>query len=901
MADPLTRTRFSDAAARQFREAIADAGGVEVFAVGSLDADGRVVEVEVHCRGSRNAVPVLLRKPTPGQVVIHNHPSGVLEASDADMHLAGVYGDDGVGMVITDNAVARALWVVEPHGARKRVEVPDAAVRAFFDQALPAVLPGWEPRPGQAEMALAVLDALQAGRPQAPVVAALEAGTGTGKSLAYLAPAALWAQANEGRVAIATYTIALQGQLAASDLPLLARAGLDVPWAVLQGRGNYVCRRRLEEAIADLDEELAEGEGEGEGEGAGEPALDEAEVVAIRQIAAWAAAATRGSRSELGVPVPEGAWDRIRSDHDQTLRARCPHYGRCFYYEARRDAARARIVVVNQHLLLADLLVKRQTGGDGILPRFDRVIIDEAHHLEDAATSLMGSELTAPGVTRALAPLLPRKRRRGAGALARVSRHYADALDATDAAKVRTRVDTLNNSLQVLRGMVPDELEALQWALEEGAADPQAPADSGSDDKALRVTQAVRQSPLWTERMAPSIQDLAARLDQANGELARLELALQALPEETLLARPQPLLDLRRARGRLAEKASVAAALVAEDPERVQWIARSRSRRGPPRAMLASAPVEVGPALRTQLFEAMETTVLTSATLTVNGRFDHLLGRLGAIAPEPADPSPTAAHDRQQVADASPGLALREAVFPSPFDYATQALLALPRDFPAPDDRRFMPWARRFVAQAIAASGGGAFVLCTSHAMVADLHAATRAALGDRLLLLRQGEGGQRHLLQRFAARQDAVLFGTDTFWEGVSVAGAALRLVIIPRLPFRVPSEPVQQARHERIAAQGQDPFRAFSLPQAVLRLRQGFGRLVRTRTDRGAVVLLDRRVHERWYGRVFLSSLPPARRVNAPSRAVLEHLRAFYADLPAATVQADAREPDPPPVEDP
>jgi len=845
VADPLTRTRFTEPAAERLRAAIADAGGIEVFAVGELDAEGRVADIEVHCRGNRGAVPVLLRKPRPGQVVIHNHPSGVLQASEPDLHLAGVYGDDGVGMVITDNAVRRALWVVEPQAPRPRVVVDDALVRAFFDERLPAVVPGWEPRPGQADMAVAVLHALQEGRSGSPVVAALEAGTGTGKSLAYLVPAALWAEANDARVAIATYTIALQGQLASSDLPLLARAGLDLPWAVLQGRGNYVCRRRLEEALADLDEE-------GEGEDAPAAAVDAAEEAAIRAVAAWAADATRGSRSELGVPVPEGAWDRIRSDHDQTLRARCPHYGRCLYYEARRDAARARIAVVNQHLLLADLLVKKQTGGDGILPRFDHVIIDEAHHLEDAATGLLASELSELALTRAIAPLLPRRRGRRPGALGRIDQHYAPALDPQEGAALRQQTDAATSGLQVLRDMIGDELEALRWALDE---------EGPSRGQALRVTAALRNQPLWTERMGPAIIDLAQRLEASSALLVAIEQRLQDLPEDVLLKRPQPLLDLRRTRSRLAEKASVAAALCQDDDDRVQWIAAGKGRRGSGSARLAAAPIEVGPTLRSHLFEALETTVLTSATLTVHGSFEHLLGRLGAAA------------------DVDQALALRQAVFPSPFDYATQAILGLPRDFPPPDDPRFAAWSRRFVVRALQASGGGAFVLCTSHAMVADLHTAATEALGDSLLLLRQGQAGQRHLLRRFRQRHDAVLFGTDTFWEGVSVAGQALRLVIIPRLPFRVPTEPVQQARYERLQARGLDPFRAFALPQAVLRLRQGFGRLIRTRTDRGAVVVLDRRVHERWYGRIFLSSLPPARRITGPARAVLEELERFFA----------------------
>ena len=261
-------------------------------------------------------------------------------------------------------------------------------------------------------------------------------------------------------------------------------------------------------------------------------------------------------------------------------------------------------------------------------------------------------------------------------------------------------------------------------------------------------------------------------------------------------------------------------------------MAASPPRRGQPRATLSTAPLEVGPTLRARVFESLEATVLTSATLSVHHRFDHLLGRLGLARSQPDDAFP-----ESSLAD----LDLRTGLFPSPFDYARQALLALPRDLPDPRDRRYLSWVSRFTEEAIKASGGGVFVLCTSHAMVDALHAAIAEALGTRLPLLRQGESGRSRLLDRFRGMQDAVLFGTDSFWEGVSVSGPALRLVLIPRLPFRVPTEPVQEARHEHLQQQGLDPFRAGALPQAVLRLRQGFGRLVRTRTDRGAVAILD------------------------------------------------------------
>ncbi|NOY26500.1 MAG: helicase [Oligoflexia bacterium] len=855
-------TRFTLPAARSFRAAIDDAGGVEVFAVGRLDAEGRVAEVEIHCRGNTTAVPALLRAPRPGEVVIHNHPSGVLQASQADLHLAGLYGEDGVGMVITDNAVETALWVVEP-SLRQRRDVDLDQVRAFFLHALPKVIPGWESRAGQVDMAIAVARALNDGRKERPVVAALEAGTGTGKSLAYLVPAALWAKANDSRIVIATYTINLQGQLAHSDLPMLARGGLDVRAAVLSGRGNYLCRRRLSDALAELDSSSEPG------------AEPDPHAATIRQAAAWAEHARRGARADLGFPMPEDVWDRIRSDHDQTLRARCPHFARCLYYEARRDAARAQVVVVNQHLLLADLVLKIQTGGDGILPRFDRAIIDEAHHLEDAATGLFSEKLTALAIRRAVAPLLSAKRRKGA--LQRAVDHYAEALDATAADRLRGRCHDAQAALELLGDDMKAGFESLAIDLFCG------------EDQSLRVTPDLRGTDRWRLHLAPAIDDAAQRLDDAASRLARIEQSLDELPEDRVLAHPQPLLDLRRARRRLLDKAAVASAMQAEDPDRVRWLAPVQARRGPKTATLATAPIDVGPTLRQRVFESLETTILTSATMSVYGRFDHILGRLGLEGSLEAS--------EQALQD----IEIRQATLPSPFHYEEQALLALPRDLPPPDDPRFGAWAGRFVAQAARASGGGVFVLCTSHALVATLHQAVRKDLGDSLPLLRQGELSRLRLLDRFRSLHNAVLFGTDSFWEGVSVPGAALRLVIIPRLPFRVPTEPVQQARHERLQAAGQDPFRAWSLPHAVLRLRQGFGRLIRTRSDRGAVAILDRRIHERWYGKVFLGSLPPAARATGPARAVLDRLRAFYAQSPGSADTLPARTSPPDSVEKP
>ncbi len=782
----MSTLRFTLPAAKALRDAISDAGGIEVFAVGDVDTRGAVSAIEVHARGTEDAVVALRSRPRAGQVVIHNHPSGDLRPSPPDMNLAGLFGEDGVGFIIVDNEVGRSNWVVEPH-KKRQVQVERSLLERFFADGLPSILPGWEARPGQVAMALRVADALDLG---GPVV--LEAGTGTGKSLAYLVPAALWALANDAKVVVSTYTLTLQGQLVTDDLPMLSRGIAEVGagvlrHAVLKGRSNYLCRRKL--AAAEPD-----------------PAID--------AIAAWAATSATGELSDLGFEVQEDIWERVESATDQTLRARCPHFNTCFYYQARRTAAAAHVIVVNHALLLSDLSIKRAKDGAGILPTFDRVIVDEAHHIEQAATSSSATRLSAVGIVRALAPVLGRPRR--PGALERIGLRWPLAADAAG--------EALQAASEV-RDLARMGFETLA----EGVNEP------------TRVRADPPQSAFFGE-LGDTLERVAARLG-----------AVQAAVEgqEVKVADAQPLLDLGRARRILEEAAQNARSFLSEDPEWCRYL-------DPGRASLAAAraPIDVAPILQDLLVERQFAAVLTSATLAVNGRADHFLGRTGL------------------------GEAAFE-MFPSPFNYAEQAILALPRDLPTPDAPGWLDAVSTVVIQALEASRGGAFVLCTSHEAVRQIGDRVADALGRRHAILRQGKGNKGRLLQHFREDRGAILLGTDSFWEGVSVRGDGLRLVIIPRLPFRVPTEPVAEARYERIRARGEDPFRTWSLPEAVLRLRQGFGRLIRSGTDRGAVLLLDRRVHEQWYGRLFLQSLPQARRVVGPSRLVIEQLHAFYSGM--------------------
>ena len=860
--------RFTPTAAAILRDAIREAGGVEVFAIGDVDAKGQVCDLVIHCRGTEDAVPALLQRPRAGQVVIHNHPSGNLRPSGADMNLASRYGEDGVGVVIVDSDCKRDNWVVEPH-RREAKTVDEAEVRAFFEERLPQLMPGYEPRPGQLDMALSVLAALNGGQ-----VAVLEAGTGTGKSLAYLVPAALWARANEAKVALATFTITLQAQLSGSDLPVLDRAGLGVRHAVIKGRSNYLCRRRLEEAAKHSPDDPV-----------------------IAAMVRWAETAGEGTRHDLAFPTTDEQWDEVRSDHDQTLRARCPHYDRCFYYKARRGAADAHLLVVNHALLLADLVVKHNTGGEGVLPVYDRLVLDEAHHLEDAATGLLRGEVTARAIRQAVRPLLPSKRR--PGALERLAARFGrdgSPLPPEDQVRFQAEVDMLSRMLGPLRDGATSWMEHIAHE-----ALPEA-------NTSLRITPAAEREALWQEQLRPVIEEATTALSRVSRRLSRMEELLGGVPPAVRFQEPQPVFALGRATRRLGEKAKLMGAFTEGDriegTPHVRWIERARlTQNAAPQAMLCAAPLDVGPLLRSRLFEPMKASVLTSATLTVGGQFSHYLGRHGlgppagtpqprVSVPDDVDPMeamlaglptvPGDAFDPEAEHPAGGYPPVETATYPSPFDYARQALLALPKDGPPPGHPDYEDYACRATAAALYVAGGGAFVLCTSYRMISVLHARAREILGEDALLLRQGEMGRSRLLERFRDAGNAILFGTDSFWEGVSVKGRALRLVVIPKLPFRVPTEPVQQARYEQMEQRGQDPFRHYALPQAVLRLRQGVGRLVRTTTDRGVVMILDRRVHERWYGRTFVHSLPPMQRRTGPTRRLLQEMRRFYQQEP-------------------
>ena len=811
------------------------AGGNEVCFVCTADEEGIVRTARVVARGTVDCVLALPGFARRGEMLVHNHPSGLLEPSGPDYDVAARMHDDGIGFGIIDNDATMLYVVVEVPKASTKTRLDPASVSHDLgpDGAIARMHARYEDRSSQRAMAEAIATIYNDGG-----VGLLEAGTGVGKSLGYLVPALRWAAANGERTVISTNTINLQEQLVGKDLPFLARALSDqkVRFALLKGWRNYLCKLRLEQAVG------------------GAPQLFEDTFSSeLKSIAAWAEQTSDGSLADLPVPPRSEVWDEVAAEPDVCTRVKCAHFTDCFVFKARRAAADADVIVVNHHLLLADLAVRRaaQNWEDAaVLPYYERLVVDEGHHLEDAASAHLGVTATRRGLQR----LVGRLDRRGKGLLPSLALKLSASKDLLSTASLDLLETRLIPSVEGLReksGILFDLLDV--FIAEEGQS-------------VVRLTHEFASHRIWKDGLHLALEDTvgAIALLQQGLTVVRDRIEGSTKLDEELA----PVLnEVRSVIRRLQAAGDALRRTLAPPPDddSVRWIeVRGRERS----VALASVPLDLAPILREDLFKRLESTIVTSATLTASvgntvsdaRRFDFLISRLGL---DDRDVIPTTA------------------VFPSPFDYATQSLLVVPTNVPPPNTdadghRRAVSRIVRDVAEA---ANGGLFVLFTSHREVRQLAAELRElGVERRWPLLVHGDEARDQLLNRFRESGQALLLGTASFWEGVDVPGDALRGLVIAKLPFRVPSEPVTAAQCEAIELRGGNPFSEYMLPHASLRLKQGFGRLIRTSTDRGVVVVCDPRIVTKRYGRGLIDALPSATRAIGTWGDVRARVAAFY-----------------------
>lgn len=639
-------------------------------------------------------------------------------------------------------------------------------------------LEGYEFREEQLQMAHEVARAFEASEHLV-----VEAGTGVGKSFAYLIPAISLALKAEQKVVISTNTISLQEQLVTKDVPFLQRVlPRDFNVVLAKGRRNYLSRRRLknllnyERGLFDTYEEVEE----------------------VAEIEEWVNRTVDGSRTDLAWQPQPQVWDKVASDRDNCLRRNCETYDTCFYFKARREMHDADLLIVNHHLLFSDLAIRKDTGEAlGVLPDYDHLIIDEAHHLEAIATNHASVNFSNTRVKWVLDSLYNERTKDG------LAKRFASP-------QLMVQVEEARKQANILFGRIIDVMQEADTAVGD------APLLIQRIDESDFVENVLDAPFADIERTLKRLRDDAVT-DDDEQEIAAHYSYCQRLREE---------LDM---------------IIQQNDPNYVYWTEIS-TRGRTPRILLNATPANVNQMLQDHLFTVKNSVVMTSATLSTNRNFSYFKKRVGISE-------------------------CRELLAHSPFDFKKQVQIHIPRGMPHPNSNEFVPAAIQKIRHYLELTHGKAFVLFTSYKMMDEVYDAVAPDLEEMGIdtFKQGGDLSRTAMLQAFREDTDSVLFGTSSFWEGVDVRGESLSNVIITRLPFEVPTHPVMEARVKRIKEQGGNEFFEFSLPEAVLRLKQGFGRLIRTQTDTGIVVILDPRIRTASYGKQFLDSLPNCEIVEA------------------------------------
>lgn len=688
----------------------------------------------------------------------------------------------------------------------------------------------FEERAVQKEMASTLYQAYEENK-----IALIEAGTGTGKSFAYLVPALFWSLKFQEKTIISTHTIALQEQLIKKDIPfLLSVLDIDVKAVLVKGMENYLCLKKYDSF------------------------RDQNQVFDKRaeQLDNWVLRTEDGSRSSFPYQMGDTDWSQLKAERESCTHNKCPFFKECFFFKARKKVNAAQLLVVNHHLLFSDKYAKSKIDGEEdertTLPPAERVIIDEAHHIEETISQIFASKVDQVAVYHLLTRVHNDRGQAAAFVTAVGTKLLTTAkpLSAQEVAALTLQLDleVPEKKLHVLQTLKEAFLALDRFCMSSFQ-------NSEIAEQKWRLTEELIKIPLWDAEIKPAFTAFSNALKAL---IIELEIVSSKIAKISGDEYQVDLFECTAIIKRLRELEEALALFFSQDKKTdlVQWIEK-RLIGAQIHYVLNNRYLDVAPLLEKYLFNAHSSSILCSATLTTGGNFNFLKSRLGISEKEE----------------------LLEGSYPSPFDYASRAIFAVPSDICDPSDPRFNEEASKAIEEAVKVSNGGAFILFTSYTMLAECYATSSAILERQgFTLFRQGDRPRRLLLEEFKEAKKPVLFGTDSFWEGVDVAGDALKLVVIVKIPFKVPSDPLVQAYSERLVSEGKDPFFHYSIPHAVVKFKQGFGRLIRKKEDRGCVLCLDKRIFTKAYGKQFLLSLPPVKLCYEPKKKLYQEIKELY-----------------------
>jgi len=803
---------------KKMKEEIINSGNNEVFFRGILNEDRIVSEVISLARGNKYSVPAFLKRMKRNEVIIHNHPSGYLYPSDSDIEVANVFGNkkDG-GFYIINNEVNNIYVVMESFSKEnKKIDV----LPYFEEKGLIAQnFKDFEFRQEQNNMVKHIQEGLN--KEEKIIV---EAGTGTGKTLAYLIPSIEWALENEKKVVISTNTINLQEQLMNKDIPMVRKImGKKFNYVLVKGRGNYLCNRKYYNVSS------------GNVIKAGN--LSDEQKTQIKELINWGRATETGDKSELNFEPSYDIWEYFKSESDTCYNG-CPHREECFFFKARDEKKNADILIANHHIFFSDLAIKKEIGFNSdfsILPEYGLVVFDEAHNIEKVARDYFSYEVSKYSFVKSMNKIYNSKKERDNSSKEKLLEeseiNYKLNGHISILYKYLNKIDLDNKSKvqKIISGKLIDEHKNLFLAgnnFFKRVIEIFSKGQNGS--LSIRIKKGEIIESTFLKMLEKEKEDFILEFESYLNTIKRvLSLISEAEDKE----------------GKINEFINYTNKLESflsnfkfintfEDDKFIYWIEVNEKKNN---SKLVATPLKIDSELSENLYENLKQIIFTSATIAVMNNFKYFKNSIG-LEEETYDK-----------------------IIESPFDYDKQMKVYIPEDISAPNDRNFLDDVQRFLEKLIIKSKGRTFVLFTSYKALNYVYYSIRKELeANGINLFIQGMYPRTKLVELYKKSKFPVLLGTDSFWEGVDVKGDKLSSVVIVKLPFKVPNDPITEAIIEKYEEQGKNSFLEYQIPESVIKFKQGIGRLIRSKEDRGVITILDNRIVTKRYGKYFIKSIP-------------------------------------------